>query len=824
MLSSAAELMNQLKGLYRGSVDFQDNTADTGEPKKVVVTTSTLTAVRRCLFHLIPIGTSVALISINLRGIFLGYDLSGATRSETINLMFLQLAAKAHEIFIVASLGLIILQTVRHQLLFGDGLPLGLVGSGLSFSDFSLIFRKEFYGSLKYLASHGNRTRKYAFVGLLIVSIFTAAFAGPSSAVLLVPHSQSWPSAATDIFLNGSVNDFWPSDLSSEMQELALLCNSEQATRLAICPGGGFISLREHWSRLNSSSFFEEGIPPYARLISGSSSFWPVLSPDGLIPPRYALGGGRDKPALKEKTTLVQPHAATAVILQQAAKDWWKSMTVQKNKDREAMDAYIDDRQVRAQVVSALATVRCGAAQDLAPSDKTLMFPSIPFWFEYGEPEALDVEDLSNVPSAHLHFQWAHLPGRFGPASIGGIFQTPWTQDNGTRLVIACTAQTGWVPTEVRTDSYSFWSGWYPWNITWGDRVPRYDAAPHDESLSPTNGRIALGDPWLKLLTPPAPVADSLVDGWQPSTIESILSDTALAYDNSTAGGNADPSLWAETQLPAQSRISFLEMIICSVLVDGISRTGSHRVFNKQGTPSQWNINSYEPLPKFSERILSGRNAFAAPTVPPAQLTTINMTMSITGFALRRSLSAYLAMAVLLTHATIAIVHIIWTLFSKHTSRSWSSVSELIALAQNSSPAFGALANTAAGVKCANTFAQLAKIRVRSHPGNAQQDHVELVFESDSNTTKRRPSGTRSSSSQQDPWSSLLVPNSNESDEVQRPRGSWTWPNDPRKLSVVQQENTELHGRSTSTERLIPRVHLADVEKGDIVRVNRAYG
>ena len=49
-----------------------------------------------------------------------------------------------------------------------------------------------------------------------------------------------------------------------------------------------------------------------------------------------------------------------------------------------------------------------------------------------------------------------------------------------------------------------------------------------------------------------------------------------------------------------------------------------------------------------------------------------------------------------------------------------------------------------------------------------------------------------------------------------------TWPRDNRWLSV--RTEMEMHRRSSSTERLIPKVHLADEEAGGIVRVGCKYG
>ncbi|KAI9367166.1 hypothetical protein BJX61DRAFT_547756 [Aspergillus egyptiacus] len=162
------------------------------EPQKVVLTRSIPAALQCGAVHLLSIAISATIIALNIRGTYLGADLMSPVRSETINLMLFQLAAKAHEVTIVASLGVIVLQCVRHELLFGAGLPLGLLGSGLSFNHLEYFFSKEFYGSLGYLATQGNRTRKTAFVVLVLVSGLLANLAGPASAVLLVPNSQDW--------------------------------------------------------------------------------------------------------------------------------------------------------------------------------------------------------------------------------------------------------------------------------------------------------------------------------------------------------------------------------------------------------------------------------------------------------------------------------------------------------------------------------------------------------------------------------------------------------------------------------------------------------
>ncbi|KAJ5114070.1 hypothetical protein N7456_002604 [Penicillium angulare] len=631
--------------------------------------------------------------------------------------MLLQLAAKLHEMMIVTSLSLVVLDFVRYELLFGDGLPLGLVGSGLTFNSPDFFFKKELYCTLKYIRDDGNKFRKFLFVIVVIMAGLTAALAGPSSAVLLVPKSQNWAAGGTQFYLNGSVNDFWPADLSENLSEIQSLCNRNDSTRMAICPAGGFDSLWEHWGSLNSSTFRTHEIRPYAKDLSGSNFYWPVSSPLSQVPPLYALGNSKN--TATHATTLIQPHAAVVVVLQQLAVDWWKSLTSQKGMSANQ----VDDRIISADLKNAISVVGCAKAEAMSASDKIVRFPTIDGRFNFAQRSALAIDSLNNTATDHLRFQWVHLPVRFGAASIGAVFETPW-QSNGTyRAVVGCTVQAGWVPATVFTDKYTFWTGWYPWNIQYGDRTPAWSST----TQSATNGRISLGDDWLDLLTPLASSSDSI--SWQPSTIESILLNAGLGSSH-----NSVPMDWIDQDSGSQDRLALIEAIICSVIVDGLSRTGSHRAFNTSGPSSQWQLANYIPLPDFKKRIMGYRQALEAPRVDPENLTTIEANMQISGFSFERSLVTYLAMTVLLTHVLMATMHTIYILYSKRTSCSWASVTELIALSQNSSPAFDVLANTSGGVESGITFSQMTKIRVKKHASNLKvadheiHEHVELLF------------------------------------------------------------------------------------------------
>ncbi|KIX02445.1 uncharacterized protein Z518_08386 [Rhinocladiella mackenziei CBS 650.93] len=842
MFATSLAFLDRFRAGRYLSLDLSKNSLSTGEPKKVVVSDSRRTALRRCIFHIPPVLGSIAILTLNLHGIYLGEEVNWLFKSETLSLMGFQILAKIHEIFIVTSLGLIVLHAVRNELLFGHGLPLGLVGSGLSFSNFSFFFTREFGGGLRNLVQPGHRLRKASFIGLLCLAGAIATLAGPSSATLMVPQTQSWSAGATEFFLNGSLERFWPSDLSKDMAELQQYCDNETSTASAFCPAGGFISLQEHWGRMNYTNFYDYDVPPYAKMLSGSRFYWPIHSPTSPIPPLYQLGDPRTDQDMHSYTFLVQPHAAAATLMQRIATDWWTVLVSTMG----LTDSRVDDRNIGADVLAAITSVRCTEPQNISESGKTVRFPAIDGRFTYIQGFDFVVDGLDTNAVNHLRFQWVHLPETFGAVSIGGVFESPWSSDNKSRIVIGCSAQSGWLPATILTDKYSFWSGWYPWGMDWGGRTPAWTSTPANAEESATNGRIAISSEWLDLLTPTTSDIVTGAEVWQPSTIESVLDNAKLAADLSPLNGATLTEEWVKNDPSEVSRTTLLEAIVCSVLVDGLSRTGSYRAFNTTGPSSEWPLALYDPLPDFANRLLAGRTALSTPSLPSAEVTTIHIKMQIDGFALKATLATFLSMAVLLIHVTMALVHTGWVLVRKKTSNSWDSISELLALAQNSQPASVALGNTAAGINLGKTYAQIAKIRVRNQYGYSNNDHVALVFDESGSEleTTAASSGRREQednehhavgiadntmNNEEDSSGNRKNPGSSEISKQHILPLSRTWPRprgDILPLSQTLPGYRDISGRSrsTSTESLIPSKNVVKEMMDDRVVLNRAYG
>lgn len=104
------------------------------EPSKVLIDSSRKLALARCAVHIVPAFLSTALITLNLLGFFIGNELQGDQDQDDLKFGLLQVAAKLQELLIVASVGSVIFHILRSELVFGDGVTLGLLVSGFSFS------------------------------------------------------------------------------------------------------------------------------------------------------------------------------------------------------------------------------------------------------------------------------------------------------------------------------------------------------------------------------------------------------------------------------------------------------------------------------------------------------------------------------------------------------------------------------------------------------------------------------------------------------------------------------------------------------------------
>ena len=171
------------------------------EQIKIAVRRNRTTALLRALIHVVPVGVALWEIALNWNTYYVG--------STIYNQIYYQIGAKAHEITLQASLAAIVFSFIRYEMVSGKGLPFGTLFSGLQLSQVSYLWSMEFWGSIR--STHLPIWRKSVLLSIIIVSFVLAAACGPSSAVLLIPRLNYWPAGTTDIWVNATFEDIWPS-------------------------------------------------------------------------------------------------------------------------------------------------------------------------------------------------------------------------------------------------------------------------------------------------------------------------------------------------------------------------------------------------------------------------------------------------------------------------------------------------------------------------------------------------------------------------------------------------------------------------------------
>lgn len=160
-----------------------------------------------------------------------------------------------------------------------------------------------------------------------------------------------------------------------------------------------------------------------------------------------------------------------------------------------------------------------------------------------------------------------------------------------------------------------------------------------------------------------------------------------------------------------------IAVIVASTITDGMSRVGYQNNGGDPGLPylGVTDKPSYKSILDGSYEIPLAPEVLAA----ESQRHSLRWDIYVTGQGYKLNSTSYrLATAVLLTHALIALVHIIWIIWrytwhTGETCRSWGSLSDLLALAFQSTPPTSALENTSAGISRYRTFKERVRVRER---------------------------------------------------------------------------------------------------------------
>lgn len=117
---------------------------------------------------------------------------------------------------------------------------------------------------------------------------------------------------------------------------------------------------------------------------------------------------------------------------------------------------------------------------------------------------------------------------------------------------------------------------------------------------------------------------------------------------------------WIDDTDVSEKKVAIIEAIIGSVVVDGLSRTGSYQLFTPSDPSCNGTVANSGHLPEFEFQIPTRKQTSSNASCPvPHAVTTVKADMKISGFSLQSSLASYLALPILLMHITLAVIHMV---------------------------------------------------------------------------------------------------------------------------------------------------------------------
>ncbi|KAK7177764.1 hypothetical protein PSPO01_16185 [Paraphaeosphaeria sporulosa] len=701
------------------------------EPRKPIVEASLWTAIARCGVHLLPCAVSIIIISINLRGYFIGFELAGVPGQTEVNMAMLQVAAKIQELLVVASLATIVAHKVRYDLISGNGVPFGLVGASSLFTQLSFFWSSTFLGPLTRMFK-----ANMSLLFLVVVSGLIAVTAGPSVAVLIIPREQTWAAGGATYFINGTSSDLWPTRVGLEhyykpqagVDEWKARCTESDAWTNALCPAGGYLALLHRFSSEFNSRLFSStrdstySLMDFFRSGQGVLIYSPL--PSSEMQPYTMITSVRNIEALESSAIAV--HGPSSWLAGQLGDMWYDAAhSVSQNKPQISRYRYYAT--MKSIVTAPVPAVRvvCTPPQPFSISTN-INFPWVP-----------DYERAFDVPS----------PGPMNIYEHG--------QDRGSRnLAVSISSLNATSPPQYPTVHRVDLSE-QPWtNSTTGIVIdyPLTSDQPRSVSGCVVDARWVDGKVLREFSTATQPAVDSmqfpvtkennLNDIFQPSpdgswrridiseeVFDAVMfpgvypvpskekSDNETRIDELTKSVNWDYKDWV-----LGNNVPRLEHMIAATLADALARVGAWRtskVFAKDSRiePDDW-----------ITAILTNGKAFHEPPGSDSLYTSMSMEQEITGYAFKSStVTDYLSIAVLVAHLVMATGHTILMLSTRRSSACWDSFPELMALAIQSLPSQIALKNTAAGIFTSKAYAQNARILVAAD----DKEHVELSFDAD---------------------------------------------------------------------------------------------
>ncbi|KJX97484.1 hypothetical protein TI39_contig485g00006 [Zymoseptoria brevis] len=680
------------------------------EAPKKVLDGSAWTAMGRNTIHILPMSVLVALIAFNYSHYFIGPTFVEDPNDNGYFTAGIQLCAKLEELLCVASLTVILLHALRQQLL-GEGVPIGLLGSGIWFTSLAAFCSPDFIGSFSWerpsWRNRGVSWGRVRFYLILVACGLIAATIGPASAVLMLPREQDLPAGGSSYLHYGPNDVYHPDVVTSKGLDI---CDSPNSTEMAICPSGGYNSLSQTLAAFEYHTYSKQVIGNNTRLDANKQArgaegnrAWQsflIQSSNNIIP--HVINGLRSRYWSDSATVAIQPHTASVVLMDRLRDQW-----VNGAEERKGQYQWTYNIRTLGSAVSPFVRVKCTSPRNLFSDASSARFPALRQQAynedvtKWGSDQNVSIRGIDRNQSTQLRAQWLPLPiDVFGVAdkgfnTTGLLIETPWVDNY--RWATGCAVAAAWHNVTVRSERSAAYAAWSvvmsPFDYS--DERANCDDSPQN---SLTNIPVTLDPSWLRLLTPKLPPSGSAPS---MSTLERLM---------------------AHGRVPTEvNDTTWFEHITAMVVADGLSRFGSQHVLNATDPdPRNWGAMQVPSYNRTGMLLSSKRGHDDHRNDTTADSATGWFAVFVWGYSYYPSkTSDKLALVPVTAYLLLTTLYILYTVFwisvrGRHgTSSAWDSVTELLVLCQNSPPPGpqSKLDNASAGISHLKTYKTVVKVR-----------------------------------------------------------------------------------------------------------------
>ena len=622
-----------------------------------------------------------------------------------------------------------VLHFIRHGLIQGRGVPIGLLASAFQLNSLMYIFGAEFRGPA--FSTTPGKHRRWPLLIIILVAILMAMLAGPSSAITMIPKLDWWalPQLYQDnrvtfsAFIQAPNATIFPGVLTAD--QLPERCLQQTAMTMSDCPSSGVLGI------INNAPVFTgttEGQTPTTNIT--------MTTPNGRAQ-RFLNG----RPTIINIGDNTLYAASTmpdfvAMAMTQYHDDVYSFSLGSENNEgplrtsiRAKVEASLRIRGKMQQIYKPLVEVECEGS---ALGPPRITFPHdtmrLPPWTSdpvLSAEWSILSSRVSNIivddASDSVNFTWVALQDFEGPKpSLLALFATTPVQSKDSRTnhsLFACTIDARWIAAK-------------PWIDLSVDNFI-YDSEPRafDDVLEATTGTGSVSEypsllidlSWAASLN--IPYVNHDITNQTRSSAQTVLQVMGSKCLLSSISSATNFSSTSTMSIPA-----CLEAALALYVTDGLARSQSAipAFFVSTGHKDiAAEASAIQPLYKNCQPPYECpiTNITIADLQDSSKYTEIYLPISRYGYGYGfKGITVYIAIAVLLIHVLFVLIYTAFVCCKGISSGAWSSIGEMLVLAMNSSPTTK-LQNTCAGVAEAETWGLVAKVRERN------ESHLELIVE-----------------------------------------------------------------------------------------------